>query len=79
MTETPPYPGAPRWVKVVGIILIGLILVVVALRLTGGGVGHGPGRHMPAGGPSGQTAPSGPTEEHASPERAHTVPSGDHR
>lgn len=49
MTDPPPYPGTPRWVKVFGIIAIGLVLLVVILLLTGG-PGHGPGRHMGSGG-----------------------------
>ena len=42
-------PGAPRWVKVFGIIALILILLVVALMATGLGGGHGPGRHLPSG------------------------------
>lgn len=49
---SPPYPGAPRWVKVSGIIAIVLTLLVVVLLLAGGGP-HGPGRHMPSGDPGG--------------------------
>jgi len=36
--------GAPRWVKVFGIIALVVVLLVVVLLLTGGS-GHGPGRH----------------------------------
>ena len=44
MAEPPAYPGAPRWVKVFGIIGIVLILLGVISFLTG----HGPpGRHIP--------------------------------
>ena len=50
MTDLPPYPGTPRWVKVFGIMAIGLVLLVVILLLTGGPGQHGPGRHMRAGG-----------------------------
>jgi len=35
--------GTPRWVKVFGIIGIGLVLLFVILHLTGGGFG----RHTP--------------------------------
>jgi len=35
--------GAPRWVKVLGIIALLLILLVVVLLIGGN---HGPGRHM---------------------------------
>jgi hypothetical protein len=35
-------PGMPRWVKVSGIIVAVLILLIVALLLSGG---HGPRRH----------------------------------
>jgi hypothetical protein len=37
-------PGAPRWVKVFGIIAIVVVLLVVILALAGGQ--HGPSRHM---------------------------------
>jgi hypothetical protein len=37
--------GAPRWVKVFGIIGLVLVLLVIVLLLTG----HGPGRHMHSG------------------------------
>ena len=50
MADLPPYPGTPRWVKVFGIIAIGLVLLVVILLLTGGPGRHGPGRHMGSGG-----------------------------
>jgi hypothetical protein len=48
MADLPPYPGTPRWVKVFGIIAIGLLLLVVILLLTGGPGRHGPGRHKPS-------------------------------
>ena len=49
MTDRPPYPGTPRWVKVSGIVtLIVVVLVVIAMFAVGGN--HGPGRHMPSGG-----------------------------
>ena len=36
--------GAPRWVKVLGIIALVLVVLVVVIVLIGGN--HGPGRHM---------------------------------
>lgn len=50
--------GAPRWVKVFGLIALVVVLLFVVLLLTGGG-GHGPGRHTGGEGPGGRTAPSG--------------------
>ena len=42
MPELPPHPGAPRWVKVFGIVGLILLLVFVVLHLTGRGFrGHG--------------------------------------
>jgi hypothetical protein len=43
MTDPSHYPdtgGTPRWVQVVGIVLIVVALLVVVMLLTGGG-GHG--------------------------------------
>jgi hypothetical protein len=48
MADPPPYPGAPRWVKVSGIIVIVLVLLVIAVVFTGVGGPHGPGRHLPS-------------------------------
>ena len=48
--------GAPRWVKVLGIMALVLVLPVVVLLLTGGGT-HGPGRHMSSSDVGGQTPP----------------------
>jgi len=48
MTDPPPYPGTPRWVKVFGIIFLVVVLVFVILHFT-----RGPGGH---------TSPSGVTE-----------------
>ncbi len=42
-------PGAPRWVKAFGIIALVLVLLVIALLVTGGLGGHGPGRHVTSG------------------------------
>lgn len=45
MTQTPLKPerglppGAPRWVKVLGIIFIALVLLFVILHLSGNGFG----------------------------------------
>jgi hypothetical protein len=44
--------GAPRWVKVLGIIAVVLLLVLGIIMLVGGE--HGPGRHTP---PAGGHAP----------------------
>jgi hypothetical protein len=50
MADPPPYPdsnggpGTPRWVKVFGIIAIGLVLLFIILHLAGGGF-HG---HVPS-------------------------------
>ena len=41
-------PGTPRWVKVFGIIALGLVVLVVLLVTGVLGEGHGPGRHMSA-------------------------------
>lgn len=40
------YPGTPRWVKVLGLVVIALIVVAFALGLLLGGE-HGPARHVP--------------------------------
>lgn len=40
------YPGMPRWVKVLGVLLAALILLILLMMVWGGG-GHGPWRHMP--------------------------------
>jgi hypothetical protein len=61
MADRPPYPGSgdvprggpdrgspagtPRWVKVLGIIIVVLLLLVGIMVLIGGE--HGPGRHAP--------------------------------
>lgn len=43
MAEPRPYPGAPRWVKVFGIVVLLAVLLFVILLLTRGP--HGPQRH----------------------------------
>jgi len=45
MADLPPYPGAPRWVKISGIIA-GILALLVAVLLLAGGGNHGPGRHQ---------------------------------
>ena len=54
MTDPSPYPEAPRWVKLSGIIAIALAVLVVAALFTGLGGPHGPGRHMQSGHLDGQ-------------------------
>ena len=66
MADPPPYPGTPRWVKVLGIIVIALVVLVVAMMFIGGE--HGPGRHTSSGDPGSQAPPSGVIEDHAPPE-----------
>jgi hypothetical protein len=39
------YPGAPRWVKVAGVLALVLILLAGILLVTGGPGRHGPARH----------------------------------
>jgi hypothetical protein len=48
MPDPPPYPGAPRWVKVSGLIALVLVLLVGIIVLTGIAGEHGPGRHLPS-------------------------------
>lgn len=56
MADPPPYPGAPRWVKVSGIAVGVVVLLVVVLIHSGGGPHH----NIPsAGGLGGHTAPEG--------------------
>lgn len=71
MADRPPYPGAPRWVKVFGIIAVVVVLLFIILMFTRGPGGHGPGRHLPSGDAGGQTPPSGVTEGHTPPEGGH--------
>jgi hypothetical protein len=42
-----PTAGTPRWVKAAGIIALAVLLLLIALLLTGGN--HGPGRHRSSG------------------------------
>jgi hypothetical protein len=46
MSDLPPYPGAPRWVKILGIIVASLVLLVAVVTVSGIGGPHGPGRHL---------------------------------
>jgi hypothetical protein len=39
--------GMPRWVKVSLIVVAGLVVLFVALKLSGLAGEHGPGRHSP--------------------------------
>lgn len=65
MADTPPYPGAPRWVKVLGIIATVLVLLFLVLKVTGIGGHHGPGRHTPPGHAQGNTPSPSATEDPA--------------
>ena len=38
-------PGAPRWVKVLGLAALALIVLVVILQIAGIGPRHGPNMH----------------------------------
>ena len=55
MTDQPPYPGRPGWVKVALLVAAGATVLVVLLLVFGGGR-HGPGRHLP--GAAGGDAPA---------------------
>ena len=46
MAEPSSYPGAPRWVKVSGIVAMIVILLIVIVIVAGVGGPHGPGRHL---------------------------------
>lgn len=56
MTDLPPYPGTPRWVKISGIIFGALVLLIIIMVFTGIGGPHGPGRHLSSGAASDQTS-----------------------
>ena len=49
--------GAPRWVKVSGIIAIVLVALVLIVMLASGGR-HGPGRHLRSGEGGGHRPPA---------------------
>jgi hypothetical protein len=40
MADSQPYPGAPRWVKVLGIIVLIAVVQFVILHLIGGDFAH---------------------------------------
>jgi hypothetical protein len=61
--------GAPRWVKVFGIIILGLAVLVVGMKIAGVGPSHGPGRHTGGGGTPTTSATEG---------GRHTPPAGQH-
>lgn len=75
-------PGAPRWVKIFGIVGVVAVVLVAVMLLTGGAREHGPGRHSGGGearseGTGGQPPPA---EGHTGPPRAggHQPPPGGH-
>ena len=57
MADLPPYPGAPRWIKISGIVA-GVLILLIAILLVGGGGRHGPGRHVMADMPSSGAEPA---------------------
>lgn len=50
--------GAPRWVKVSGLIATVLVVLVLIAMLASGGR-HGPGRHLRSGDGGGHLPPAG--------------------
>lgn len=46
MPEIPPYPGPPRWVKVLAIVAAAVVLVLLVLLLLSPSSAHGPRRHL---------------------------------
>ncbi len=46
MSDPLGYPGAPRWVKVAGIVAVIFGLLVGVIIVTGVGGPHGPARHL---------------------------------
>lgn len=66
-------PGAPRWVKIAGFLVVVLIVVLVASKLAG--VEHGPGSHS-----AGGSTPTSEATEDGAPTGAspagHTPPAG---
>ena len=63
--ERQPYPGAPRWVKVSGLLALAFVVVFAIVHLAGGGFRH----HMPVGSHHPPAEPTGRTPEssHGSP------------
>ena len=39
------YPGTPRWVKVIGVVVLAILLLAAFIVITGLGGPHGPQRH----------------------------------
>lgn len=75
--DRPSASGAPRWVKVTGIVVVVLVVLLLVLKLAG--VEHGPGRHTGSGGSGAQTLAFQVTQDGA-PSGAnpggHTPPAG---
>ena len=79
MADRPPRPrtegargeigGMRRWVKVALIVVAVVALLFVAVALTGGSGGHGPGRHGGSAGSGGGTSPA--VAEHVPPAGTH--------
>ncbi len=67
MTELRPYPGTPRWVAILGIVVLVLVLLAGIMLFTGLGGPHGPLRHVPFDGPGGQTPLSSVTDDRTGP------------
>lgn len=44
--EPESFTGAPRWVKVLGALVLAVVVVLLVVKLMGGGAGHGPDRHL---------------------------------
>ncbi len=59
MVDPSTYPGAPRWVKLSGIIALILVLLIVIVLVTGVGGAHGLGRHLSLADPGRDKAESG--------------------
>lgn len=86
MAEPPRYPeagaeperesnaGAPRWVKVFGVIAVVLVLLIGIMLLSGGN--HGPGRHTGSGDAGGPSPASEVTESGGA--GGHQPPAGGH-
>lgn len=57
----------PRWVKVLGIVILVLVLLAGIMLFTGLGGPHGPRRHAPPDGPGGRIPPSSAADGHTHP------------
>ena len=64
----PRRPGTPRWVKVIGVVLIGVVLLALAVMVLGGGQ-HGRAMHT---GPGAVPSPSSTADDPASHQQAGT-------